>query len=104
MLRVLDQRSKTDALDSKMLSMLGCERKLTPWNTPSETMEALRFLSRERATIIKERSIEKNRNHAMTTARFEHKKAIGRFDKSDEVTKYSNRRDRKRASGINIKR
>ena len=77
----LDQRSKTDALDSKMLSMLGCERKLTPWEPPSETMEALRFLSRERATIIKERSVEKNRNHAMTTARFEHKKAIRRFDK-----------------------
>ncbi|PHS05916.1 MAG: IS110 family transposase, partial [Kordia sp.] len=30
----LDQRSKTDALDSKMLSMLGCERKLTPWEPP----------------------------------------------------------------------
>jgi len=77
----LDQRSKTDALDSKMLSMLGCERKLTLWEPPSETMEALRFLSRERATIIKERSIEKNRHHAMTAARFEHKKAIRRFNK-----------------------
>jgi len=77
----LDQRSKTDALDSKMLSMLGCERKLTAWEPPSATMEELRFLSRERATIIKERSIEKNRNHAMTAGRFEHKKAIRRFDK-----------------------
>lgn len=77
----LDQRSKTDALDSKMLSMLGCERKLTPWEPPSKFMEELRFLSRERATIIKERSIEKNRFHAMTTARFKHDKAIKRFNK-----------------------
>lgn len=75
----LDQRSKTDALDSKMLSMLGCERKLTPWEPPSATMEELRFLSRERATIIKERSIEKNRYHALTKARFQHEKAIRRY-------------------------
>ena len=31
----LDQRSKTDALDSKMLSMLGLERKLRLWEPPS---------------------------------------------------------------------
>jgi transposase len=35
----LDQRSKTDALDSKMLSMLGCERHLPVWNPPSALMQ-----------------------------------------------------------------
>ncbi|MBN4071049.1 IS110 family transposase [Crocinitomix catalasitica] len=77
----LDQRSKTDALDSKMLSMLGSERKLTPWVPPSETMEELRFLSRERAALIKERTVEKNRDHANERARFTHKKAVIRFNK-----------------------
>lgn len=49
----LDQRSKTDALDSKMLSMLGCERKITPWTPPSKTLEELKFLSREPFIINK---------------------------------------------------
>lgn len=61
----LDQRSKTDALDSKMLSMLGCERDLTAWEPPSDQMQSLRGLSRERSSLIKERSIELNRSHAL---------------------------------------
>lgn len=61
----LDQRSKTDALDSKMLSMLGCERELTAWEPPSEQMQDLRSLSRERSSLVKERSIELNRSHAL---------------------------------------
>ena len=59
----LDQRSKTDALDSKMLSMLGCERDLSIWEPPSKLMQHLRALSRERNGLIKERSIELNRFH-----------------------------------------
>ena len=77
----LDQRSKTDALDSKMLSMLGCERKLTPWIPPSATMRELRFLTRERAALIKERTVEKNRDHANEESVFSHKKATRRFVK-----------------------
>ena len=77
----LDQRSKTDALDCKMLSMLGCERKLTPWDPPGKTFQELKLLSRERSTLIKERSIEKNRFHAMDSAFFVHKKSINRYKK-----------------------
>ncbi len=77
----LDQRSKTDALDSKMLSMLGCERNLTPWTPPSETLQDLKFLSRERSRLVKERSIEKNRFHAMNVASYAYKKAIKRYKK-----------------------
>lgn len=77
----LDQRSKTDSLDSKMLSMLGCERRITPWVPPSETLQELKFLSRERSALVKERSIEKNRFHAMNAALFSHKRAIKRYRK-----------------------
>lgn len=77
----LDQRSKTDALDSKMLSMLGCERKITPWSPPNETLLELKFLSRERSALIKERNTEKNRFHAMQSASFTFKKAIKRYKK-----------------------
>ena len=77
----LDQRSKTDALDSRMLSMIGCERELTAWSPPSEELQELRFLSRERSGLIKERTIEKNRNHANERGVFFSKKAIVRFNK-----------------------
>lgn len=61
----LDQRSKTDLLDSKMLAQLGCERNLMTWTPPDRTLQELRALSRERSTLVKERSIEKNRIHAL---------------------------------------
>ena len=77
----LDQRSKTDALDSKMLSMLGCERNLTPWTPPSETLQELKYLSRERSRLVKERSIEKNQYHAMNFSSYGYKQAIKRYKK-----------------------
>lgn len=77
----LDQRSKTDALDSKMLSMLGCERKISPWTPPSKTLEELKFLSRERSSLIKDRNVERNRIHAKKAALFTFKKAIKRYKK-----------------------
>lgn len=77
----LVQRSKTDALDSKMLSMLGLERNLTPWTPPSETLLELRLLSRERSTLVKERTVEKNRIHAIKAASHTHKNTVKRFNK-----------------------
>ena len=75
----LDQRSKTDALDSKMLSMLGCERELSAWEPPSELMRHLKSLSRERSTLIKERSIENNRQQAIESSNYQDKQAQKRF-------------------------
>lgn len=77
----LDQRSKTDALDSKMLSMLGCERKLPEWSPPGKTLQKLKLLSRERSTLVKERSTERNRIHAIKTSSFPQKDAIKRSNK-----------------------
>lgn len=83
----LDQRSKTDALDSKMLSMLGCERNLTPWTPPSETLQELKFLSRERSKLVKERSTEKNQYHAMNASSYGYKQAIKRYKKRIQLLK-----------------
>ena len=81
----LDQRSKTDALDSKMLSMLGCERELTAWVPPSEQMQQLRGLSRERSSLIKERSIELNRAHALKRSIYKDHKAEKRYQARMEL-------------------
>jgi len=75
----LDQRSKTDALDSKMLSMLGCERKLSIWTPPSKLMQKLKALSRERSTIIKEKSADKNRQSALNSSAYSNNKELKRY-------------------------
>lgn len=77
----LDQRSKTDALDSKMLSMLGCERKLTSWNPPSEVFKGLKSLSRERSALVSEKSTVKNRKETLEDAHNPNKKSIKRYAK-----------------------
>lgn len=75
----LDQRSKTDALDSKMLAMLGCERSLTSWKRPKENLQYLKMLSRERSLLIKEKNSLKNRLHAIETGMYSDKKTLKRF-------------------------
>jgi len=52
----LDQRSKTDALDSRMLSMLGLERNIRLWHRPSKELQELKGLSRERSSLLKDRT------------------------------------------------
>ena len=66
----LDQRSKTDALDSRMLSMLGLERKLRAWQPPSAELQMLKALSRERSNLLKSRAIETNRYEAMSSGSY----------------------------------
>jgi transposase len=74
----LDQRSKTDALDSRMLAMLGCERKLTAWSPPEKSFRHLKALSRERAFLLKERNVEKNRLHASEISPYSNQQEIKR--------------------------
>jgi len=62
----LDQRSKTDALDSRMLSMLGLERQLRAWQPPCKALQQLKVLSRERSNLLQSRSVETNRQEAVT--------------------------------------
>jgi transposase len=76
----LDQRSKTDALDSKMLAMLCCERTITPWSPPAENLQHLKMLSRERSLLLKEKNSLKNRLHAIETSEYSNKKTLRRFE------------------------
>lgn len=75
----LDQRSKTDALDSKMLSMLGCERDVPVWNPPSLLMQEIKALSRERSALIKSKCVEKNRQSAINSSAYSNKREIKRY-------------------------
>ncbi len=64
----LDQRSKTDALDSRMLSMLGLERNIRLWHPPSEELQELKGLSRERSSLLNDRTMETNRQGAIASS------------------------------------
>lgn len=74
----LDQRSKTDALDSKMLSMLGLERTIRLWQPPSEELQQLKGLSRERSSLLKDKNIETNRQGAISSSVYSNSKAVKR--------------------------
>ena len=76
----LDQRSKTDALDSKMLSMLGLERKLGLWEPPSSDLLELKSLSRERSSLLKDKTVEKNRQSAIASGVYKDKRALKRYE------------------------
>lgn len=76
--RSLDQRSKTDALDSKMLGMLGLERSIRLWQPPSEELQRLKALSRERSSLLKDRTIENNRQGAIASSVYSNAKALKR--------------------------
>lgn len=64
----LDQRSKTDALDSRMLSMLGLERTIRLWYPPSLSLQQLKALSRERSSLLKDKTVETNRQGAILSS------------------------------------
>ena len=74
----LDQRSKTDALDSRMLSMLGLERALRLWHPPSLSLQELKALSRERSSLLKDKTVENNRQGALLSSVHESSKASKR--------------------------
>ncbi|CAG2534827.1 Transposase [Maribacter dokdonensis] len=74
----LDQRSKTDALDSRMLSMLGLERNIRLWHPPSEELQELKGLSRERSSLLNDRTVETNRQGAIASSVHSNVRALKR--------------------------
>ncbi|SDN13608.1 IS110 family RNA-guided transposase [Kriegella aquimaris] len=74
----LDQRSKTDALDSRMLSMLGLERSIRLWHPPSEELQELKGLSRERSSLLNDRTMETNRQGAIASGVHSNARALKR--------------------------
>lgn len=62
--RSTEQKSKTDALDARLLCRLGLERQLPAWQPLTPAMRQLRSLSRERAALRTQAAQTKNRAHA----------------------------------------
>lgn len=60
----LGVKSKTDLLDAGVLSRMGLERSLAQWKPFSPHFQLLKSLSRERDTLIGDRTASLNRLHA----------------------------------------
>lgn len=61
----LQQRSKTDLLDAKMLCVLGLERSVELWEPARQELQELKNLSRERGQLVREQSALKCKLHAL---------------------------------------
>lgn len=63
--RSLNVKSKTDALDARMLAQMGLERKLKAWQGLSEQMLLIKQLCRERTSLLQHRTRLLNQQHAL---------------------------------------
>ena len=78
-IKSVNQRAKTDLIDATILSQMGLERKLDTWQPPIPIYNELKLLCRERESLIKERSILKNKIHAKDSSFFEAKRSKTRL-------------------------
>ncbi|HYN44396.1 MAG TPA: IS110 family transposase [Candidatus Limnocylindrales bacterium] len=69
-IKSINQRAKTDKIDAEHLCQMGLERKLDDWEPASPVFAEMRALTRERENLIKEKSIIKNKAHALNSAYF----------------------------------
>jgi len=74
----LDIKSKTDKLDAQSLGRMGVERHLRVWNPCSVKLKSIRFLTRERESIIHHRTMLKNQLHALMLSVGESETSIAR--------------------------
>jgi transposase len=64
----INQRTKTDKIDARLLAQLGLERTLEAWQPADALWQQVRSLTREREALVKERSRLKNKKHALTAS------------------------------------
>jgi len=74
-------RAKSDVIDAKLLCQMGLERNLSTWQPPEAIFATLKTLTRERETIVLQRSKLKNQLHAYKTAFIKTDKTISRIKK-----------------------
>ena len=62
--KTLDNKSKTDSIDSAIITQFGLERTLNKWNAPSPKFRKLKELSREYNNVKRTTTSIKNQLHA----------------------------------------
>ena len=76
----LNLKTKTDKIDAKMLGQMGVERDLPKWRPVSSKMRLLKQLTRDRVTLVNEKTALSNKLHALNASFEPHKKVIKRLN------------------------
>lgn len=74
----LGVKSKTDAIDARVIAQMGIERNFKEWKPFSPNFRILKGLTRERDTLIVMRTVAKNRLHALSHQAYPAKNGITR--------------------------
>lgn len=72
----LNVKTKTDKSDAQCIAQMGLERNLKPWKPFSPNIRKLKQLTRERTTILKEKTALSNKLHALTHSHLPNKDVI----------------------------
>lgn len=75
----LNQTSKTDQIDAKLIARLAVERSLDDWVPANKSMLALRGLTRERQRLTRNRTACQNQLHALNHSHLPARKTIRRL-------------------------
>lgn len=75
----LNLKTKTDKVDAKMLGSMGIERDLPKWQPASAKMRLLKQLTRDRVTLVNEKTALSNKLHALEACFEPNKKVIKRL-------------------------
>ena len=74
----LDEKSKNDKVDARMLAQTSLERDLPKWTPPNSIMLTIKRLCRERAELVDEKTAFSNRLHAKIHAHAPEKSSLKR--------------------------
>lgn len=80
-LKFLNVKTKTDKIEANGLAILGLDNQLTPWKPASAQMYSLKRLSRERNSLLDEKTALSNRLHAEMACQGPDREAIKRLKK-----------------------
>jgi transposase len=78
-------KTKTDKIDAKSLMQLGLERNLKNWIAPEQYFYQLRTLTRERESILTERTQLLNQKHSLESGFEQNAKTLQRINKRIEI-------------------
>lgn len=80
-IKSLNNKSKTDEIDSRALAQMGLERQLSLWNPHTPQMRLLKKTNRERLRLNREKTMITNQLHAEQASYKPTKSAIKRYQK-----------------------
>jgi len=84
-LKSLNVNTKTDKSDAKYLGQMGLERQLEIWKPMSSNMLSLKQLTRDRVSLLKERTVVKNKIHALLHSFHPNRQVIKRLRQREKL-------------------